>query len=79
MGFLNSYAPYSLLAALVLVAAVRRRLAKAKQLPYPPGPKPDFLIGNARQIPSHSSWLQYTEWRKTFGASRFFLAARAGC
>ncbi|KDQ21382.1 hypothetical protein BOTBODRAFT_168660 [Botryobasidium botryosum FD-172 SS1] len=37
------------------------------RLPLPPGPKPEIIIGNAREIPAHSSWLQYTDWRETFG------------
>ncbi|KDQ14673.1 hypothetical protein BOTBODRAFT_159106 [Botryobasidium botryosum FD-172 SS1] len=43
------------------------RASNPRRLPYPPGPVPEFLIGNARQIPAHSSWLQYTEWKKTIG------------
>ncbi|KDQ14781.1 hypothetical protein BOTBODRAFT_174606 [Botryobasidium botryosum FD-172 SS1] len=61
---------WSAFLGLVLLVLYRRRAARASNpqgLPYPPGPEPELIIGNARQIPSHSSWLQYTEWRKTHG------------
>ncbi|KDQ13185.1 hypothetical protein BOTBODRAFT_175790 [Botryobasidium botryosum FD-172 SS1] len=38
-----------------------------KGLPYPPGPKPEFLIGNARHLPLDQAWLVYTEWKEKYG------------
>ncbi|KDQ14780.1 hypothetical protein BOTBODRAFT_187775 [Botryobasidium botryosum FD-172 SS1] len=61
---------WSAFLGLVLLVLYRRRAARASNphgLPYPPGPKPEPIIGNARQFPSHSSWLQYNEWRKIYG------------
>ncbi|KDQ16173.1 hypothetical protein BOTBODRAFT_107607 [Botryobasidium botryosum FD-172 SS1] len=43
------------------------RTSNPRGLPYPPGPQPELIIGNARHIPSRSSWLQYTEWKKSYG------------
>jgi cytochrome P450 len=34
---------------------------------YPPGPKPDFLIGNLRQVPREKGWLGWTEFGKQYG------------
>ncbi|KDQ11859.1 hypothetical protein BOTBODRAFT_189554 [Botryobasidium botryosum FD-172 SS1] len=38
-----------------------------RRLPLPPGPKPELIFGNSRQIPPRSAWIQYTEWKKAFG------------
>jgi hypothetical protein len=38
-----------------------------KRLPLPPGPRPWPILGNALDLPSESSWLTYTEWKKTYG------------
>ncbi|KDQ16084.1 hypothetical protein BOTBODRAFT_157338 [Botryobasidium botryosum FD-172 SS1] len=45
-----------------------RKPTKSRGLPLPPGPKPEFIIGNARHLPTTSPWLQYTAWRETYGA-----------
>lgn len=34
---------------------------------HPPGPAPERLFGNARQIPNLYPWLWYTELSKTYG------------
>lgn len=33
----------------------------------PPGPPGEPILGNARQIPSESSWLYYTTLKKEYG------------
>lgn len=38
----------------------------------PPGPAPERLLGNARQIPSLYPWLWYTKLSKTYGATLSF-------
>lgn len=38
-----------------------------RQLPYPPGPSPKWLIGNLLDMPSHSAWLRYSDWGKHYG------------
>ncbi|KDQ13798.1 hypothetical protein BOTBODRAFT_360742 [Botryobasidium botryosum FD-172 SS1] len=43
-----------------------RHLANPRNLPLPPGPKPEPIIGNARHIPEES-WLKFTEWRDIYG------------
>lgn len=62
---------FSALLGIIAVVLYRRSRntngSNPRRLPFPPGPKPDFIIGNARHIPAHSSWFQYTEWKKTFG------------
>lgn len=37
-------------------------------LPYPPGPKPKPVIGNALDIPTTYQWLKAAEWKKDYGA-----------
>ncbi|KAG6886645.1 hypothetical protein C0992_002971 [Termitomyces sp. T32_za158] len=35
--------------------------------PYPPGPKPSLISGNARELPTVLPWLKYGEWAKEYG------------
>ncbi|KDQ11855.1 hypothetical protein BOTBODRAFT_635564 [Botryobasidium botryosum FD-172 SS1] len=64
-----------ILLALILIASFvslhrygpSRITADSRKLPLPPGPKPEFILGNTRQLPTHSSWLKFSEWRKKFG------------
>ncbi|KDQ58237.1 hypothetical protein JAAARDRAFT_686209 [Jaapia argillacea MUCL 33604] len=41
-------------------------------LPYPPGPKPDPVIGNLRQIPKKKQWVTYQQWGKQYGEVIYF-------
>ena len=34
---------------------------------YPPGPRPDPVLGHARYIPPHYTWLKFSEWAKKVG------------
>jgi hypothetical protein len=38
-------------------------------VPFPPGPKGTFLVGNALQMPKERHWLTYAEWAKKWGAN----------
>ena len=49
---------------------------KRPQLPYPPGPPPKPLIGNALDIPSKTPWITYRNWTKEFNSTFVFLSAR---
>ncbi|KAF8158877.1 cytochrome P450 [Mycena galopus ATCC 62051] len=61
------------LAALVLplilltVACLSNRRKRTSRLPFPPGPKPKFILRNLHDVPTEFSWLTYTEWRKQYG------------
>ncbi|KDQ57129.1 hypothetical protein JAAARDRAFT_131349 [Jaapia argillacea MUCL 33604] len=55
------------LLAVVLNRFVQSRRVNPQQLPYPPGPKPLPIIGNALQVPAGASWLTYTQWQKHYG------------
>ncbi|KAH0580683.1 hypothetical protein H2248_002170 [Termitomyces sp. 'cryptogamus'] len=35
--------------------------------PYPPGPKPSLISGNAGELPTVLPWLKYAEWAKEYG------------
>ncbi|KLO20176.1 CyP450 monooxygenase [Schizopora paradoxa] len=48
----------------ILVFFLRRR---KRTLPYPPGPKPYPIIGNALDLPESHLWLKAGEWSKTYG------------
>ncbi|KAJ6508461.1 cytochrome P450 [Mycena sanguinolenta] len=52
--------------AILLVVVVKRWKATSR-LPFPPGPKPRFLVGNLFDIPTEMPWITYTEWGKQYG------------
>ncbi|KAF5385247.1 hypothetical protein D9615_001133 [Tricholomella constricta] len=57
-----------LLVIIVLVGVVARRWRMSSaRYPYPPGPKPTPILGNARDIPTFKSWLTYSRWARQYG------------
>lgn len=54
-----------LLVTTVIFLFVRNKIGRSK-LPYPPGPKGSFLIGNIRDIPSSHEWITYAQWSRDF-------------
>ncbi|KDQ16087.1 hypothetical protein BOTBODRAFT_173362 [Botryobasidium botryosum FD-172 SS1] len=63
----RNLAVFSGILSIFLAVLYFRRSTKSHGLPLPPGPKPEFLIGNARHLPTQSPWLQYTTWREKYG------------
>ncbi|KIL66905.1 hypothetical protein M378DRAFT_160453, partial [Amanita muscaria Koide BX008] len=54
----------------ILSLVVWYRLFREKQLkPYPPGPTPRPIIGNALDIPLKKAWKKYVEWTKQFNST----------
>ena len=68
MAILQSYS-YPLLGVLLVwgIYKVFGRSQK-KRGPYPPGPKPKPLIGNAFDIPTKDSCQVYLEWEKKYNS-----------
>ncbi len=62
----------AIIAILVTKLAFNALRNGRKQLPYPPGPKPKFLIGNALDIPSGESSRTFAEWGKKFNSAFTF-------
>ncbi|KAF8158898.1 cytochrome P450 [Mycena galopus ATCC 62051] len=58
------FLPFILLAGAVLLKGWKM----TSRLPFPPGPKPRFIIGNLYDIPPELPWITYTEWGKQYGA-----------
>ncbi|KAG8893417.1 hypothetical protein FRC01_013607, partial [Tulasnella sp. 417] len=44
------------------------------QLPYPPGPPPDPIIGHTRYLPRDKHCITHTEWAKQYGPLTFLTA-----
>ena len=57
---------------LLLVAGLLKRWKATSRLPFPPGPKPRFMMGNLHDIPTELPWITYTEWGKQYGAWKIF-------
>ncbi|KAG5716504.1 hypothetical protein E4T56_gene1221, partial [Termitomyces sp. T112] len=55
---------YLLLAAAVVFFFRKWRFSR---LPYPPGPKPSLISGNASELPTVLPWLTYAKWAKEYG------------
>ncbi|KAJ7627566.1 cytochrome P450 [Mycena polygramma] len=51
----------------VVLKAILDRRNSTRGLPYPPGPKPKPIIGNALDIPTSLPWLTYADWAKRYG------------
>jgi len=53
---------------LLLAAALHWGLTRSKlsKYPYPPGPKPKFLLGNLLDIPAKNLSKVYVEWGKRY-------------
>ncbi|KAG6861014.1 hypothetical protein C0995_004867 [Termitomyces sp. Mi166 len=56
-----------LLLAISVVFLFKKWQSSSARPPYPPGPKPSLISGNARQLPTALPWLTYTEWAKEYG------------
>ncbi|KAH0578687.1 hypothetical protein H2248_003815 [Termitomyces sp. 'cryptogamus'] len=64
MGELLSYI-YLLVAAAVVF--LFRKWQSSTRIPYPPGPKPSLISGNASELPTVLPWLTYAKWAKEYG------------
>ncbi|KAF7348384.1 hypothetical protein MSAN_01792400 [Mycena sanguinolenta] len=58
---------FAVSAILLAVVGLLQRQKATSRLPFPPGPKPRFLVGNLFDIPSEMPWITYTEWGKQYG------------
>ena len=57
----------ALVIAVFVMAAVASKRRNPRGLPYPPGPKGRFFVGNLFQVPRAHAWLGYHEMAKEYG------------
>ncbi|KAF7348418.1 Cytochrome P450 [Mycena sanguinolenta] len=67
MAFQELLPAVALVSIFFTIASLLRGWRTTIRLPFPPGPKPKFLLGNFFDIPSEQPWLTYTEWGKQYG------------
>ncbi|KAF7365091.1 Cytochrome p450 [Mycena venus] len=64
----HEYLPALALPVILLAGAgLLKGWKAASRLPFPPGPKPRFIMGNLYDIPSELPWTTYTKWGKEYG------------
>ena len=59
-GLFTAIGALAVYATLVLVR-------RSRSLPFPPGPRPELLIGNARQMASGDLEVLFEQWGKLYG------------
>ena len=61
---------FSFAVALLLIIAAKLAYDSLKRnAPYPPGPKPKFLIGNALDFPKDNARRVFAEWGKRYNSA----------
>ena len=59
----------ALVAIFLLFVLVLRSQSSRFRYPRPPGPRGQWFVGNARQIPEERPWLWYHQLYKEYGSS----------
>jgi len=54
---------------LISVKLTYDALNRKARPPYPPGPKPNVLIGNALDFPKSDAGRVFTEWGRTYNSA----------
>ncbi|KAF7365150.1 O-methylsterigmatocystin oxidoreductase [Mycena venus] len=57
----------ALVAFIIVLLKFFQKLFSKRHLPFPPGPSPQLLGGNFRDLPTKQPWLTYTEWGRRYG------------
>ncbi|KZT32144.1 cytochrome P450 [Sistotremastrum suecicum HHB10207 ss-3] len=52
---------------LIGIFLLYRLFRRENPLPLPPGPVPDFILGNLLHLPKSHEWRTYLEWGKAYG------------
>ncbi|TFK74818.1 cytochrome P450 [Pluteus cervinus] len=60
---------------LIVLLGFWLRLARTRRskLPFPPGPRPHWIIGNLKDIPSIKPWITYAHWSKRYKSEVVYI------
>lgn len=69
-AFSLSSVPFPTIGALAVLVILLARvlMQRARRFPFPPGPLPDFLVGNVRQMGSQDLKVLFEQWGRKYGA-----------
>ena len=70
-GFLLASFPAALF--VVILTKLIYNYWDRRSKPFPPGPKPKFLINNLLDLPKANSAQVFTEWGKIYNSTFFYL------
>ncbi|KAF8147296.1 cytochrome P450 [Mycena galopus ATCC 62051] len=73
-----NYSSLALLALAILLLKFFQKLLSARQrqlLPFAPGPSPQPLVGNFRDLPTKLPWLTYSKWGLQYGSDLVHASA----
>ena len=78
---LSSYSAALLVIVLLMAVKLTYGLSRrnARFLPYPPGPKPKFLIGNALDLPKGGAGRVFAKWGKKYNSMILFSISMNVC
>lgn len=65
--------PFGIFSAIgaLTIYVILRLVRRSRTLPFPPGPRPDPLIGNVRQMGSDDLKVVFEQWGKEYGEQDF--------
>ena len=67
-----SFTPIIIVLLLSSYIVYRKSATSSRKLPFPPGPRPWPLIGNALDMPRTAQWSTFMKWAEEYGTWMIF-------